>query len=98
MALASSSANLLALLFSLFLTTIASVFTYRLFFHPLSKIPGPKLAAISRIYDFYYDCILGGKFVFKIEELHKEYGKNNHRPVFVSSHRFCRPDCPDRTK
>lgn len=92
-----SSANLLALLFSLFLTSIASVVTYRLFFHPLSKVPGPKLAAISRIYDFYYDCILGGKFVFKIEELHKEYGKVNHHPVFVSSHRFCRSHRPHRT-
>jgi len=70
-----SPANLLALLFSLFLASIAWVVTYRLFFHPLSKIPGPKLAAISRIYDFYYDCILGGKFVFKIEELHKQYGR-----------------------
>lgn len=70
-----STANLLALLFSLFLASIASVITYRLLLHPLSKIPGPKLAAISRIYDFYYDCILGGKFVFKIEELHKQYGK-----------------------
>ena len=48
---------------------------YRLFFHPLSKIPGPKLAAISRAYEFYYDCILSGKYVFKIEELHRQYGE-----------------------
>lgn len=54
---------------------LASLIIYRLFFHPLSKVPGPKLAAISRLYDFYYDCILGGKFVFKIEELHTQYGK-----------------------
>lgn len=48
---------------------------FRLFFHPLSSIPGPKLAAVTGLYDFYYDCILGGKFVFKIEELHKQYGR-----------------------
>lgn len=54
---------------------IASVAIYRLYFHPLSKVPGPKLAALSRLYDFYYDCILGGKFVFKIEDLHKQYGQ-----------------------
>ncbi|KAL2424332.1 Cytochrome P450 monooxygenase [Exophiala dermatitidis] len=53
---------------------IASVAVYRLYFHPLSKVPGPKLAAVSRLYDFYYDCILGGKFAFKIQELHNIYG------------------------
>ncbi|OAL28004.1 hypothetical protein AYO20_09626 [Fonsecaea nubica] len=53
---------------------LATLVIYRLFFHPLSKIPGPKAAAISRLYDFYYDCIQGGKFVFKIEDLHKQYG------------------------
>ena len=55
---------------------LASLVLYRLLFHPLSKIPGPKLAAISRLYDFYYDCILGGKFAFKIEDLHNKYGKS----------------------
>ncbi|KAK4947453.1 hypothetical protein LTR10_013821 [Elasticomyces elasticus] len=55
-------------------TAFSSLVIYRLFFHPLSKVPGPKLAAISRFYDFYYDCIQGGKFSFKIEELHELYG------------------------
>ncbi|KAL2424353.1 Cytochrome P450 monooxygenase [Exophiala dermatitidis] len=55
---------------------IASVAVYRLYFHPLAKVPGPKLAAVSRLYDFYYDCILGGKFAFKIQELHDIYGPN----------------------
>lgn len=77
----TSSANLLVLLFSLLVTSIASVVTYRLFFHPLSKVPGPKLAATSRFYDFYYDCIQRGKFVFKIEELHKQYGKPGRRSL-----------------
>lgn len=54
---------------------LLSVAIYRLFFHPLATVPGPKLAALSRLYDFYYDCILGGKFSFKIEELHDIYGK-----------------------
>ncbi|KAK2733102.1 hypothetical protein FQN57_002313 [Myotisia sp. PD_48] len=47
---------------------------YRYSFHPLARFPGPKLAALSSAYAFYYDCILGGKFVFKIQELHEQYG------------------------
>ena len=47
---------------------------YRLFFSPLSKFPGPKLAALTRWYEFYYDVVLRGQFTFHIEDLHKRYG------------------------
>ncbi|KAF7590966.1 hypothetical protein BBP40_002160 [Aspergillus hancockii] len=46
----------------------------RLFFHPLSHIPGPRLAALTWWYEFYYDGIQPGQYVFKIQELHKQYG------------------------
>lgn len=51
---------------------------YRLFFHPLRKFPGPKLGAISHLYEFYYDVIYNGSYLFKIEQLHQKYGK---RPI-----------------
>ncbi|KAI0391547.1 cytochrome P450 [Xylariaceae sp. FL0594] len=47
---------------------------YRLFFHPLSRFPGPKLAAVSRWYEAYYDVYQQGQYTFKIAALHKEYG------------------------
>ncbi|KAF2821517.1 trichodiene oxygenase [Ophiobolus disseminans] len=47
---------------------------YRLFLHPLTRFPGPKLAACSRWYEGYYDVILGGQYTKKIAELHKIYG------------------------
>lgn len=47
---------------------------YRLFFHPLHHIPGPKLAAASYIVEFYYDVVKGGKFIFEIERMHQKYG------------------------
>ncbi|KAK6844451.1 hypothetical protein PG995_014561 [Apiospora arundinis] len=47
---------------------------YRLFFHPLARFPGPKLAAITRYYEAYYDLIRNGQYTFKIAELHKKYG------------------------
>ncbi|KAJ5416866.1 uncharacterized protein N7487_000416 [Penicillium crustosum] len=52
--------------------TVKSI--YRLYFHPLSKIPGPKLAAITSGYEFYFNVIKGGMFVWEIERLHEIYG------------------------
>jgi hypothetical protein len=46
----------------------------RLYFHPLSHIPGPKLAALTWWYEFYYDIIQPSRYVFQIQDLHKEYG------------------------
>ncbi|KAK7902476.1 hypothetical protein LTR67_002121 [Exophiala xenobiotica] len=66
--------NLPVLVAATILGGLSSLAVYRLFFHPLSNVPGPKLAALSRFYDFYYDCILRGKFTFKIEELHQIHG------------------------
>lgn len=53
----------------------ACVALYRLYLHPLAKFPGPKLAAITRLYEGYYDAILDGQYTFKIEQLHKKYGE-----------------------
>jgi len=47
---------------------------YSVYFGPLAKFPGPKLAAATLWYEFYYDVILKGRYIFKIKELHKEYG------------------------
>ncbi|KAK4958152.1 hypothetical protein LTR10_004577 [Elasticomyces elasticus] len=56
------------------LSGVVLLVLYRLVLHPLAGVPGPKLAAASAAYEFYYDCILGGKYHFKIEELHRQYG------------------------
>ncbi|RMD41165.1 hypothetical protein DV735_g3952, partial [Chaetothyriales sp. CBS 134920] len=47
---------------------------YRLYFSPLAKFPGPKVAAASLWYEFYYDVILGGQFGRHIAVLHDQYG------------------------
>ena len=46
----------------------------RILLSPLRKIPGPKLAALTSWYEFYFDVIQPGRFVWKIKDLHKEYG------------------------
>lgn len=47
---------------------------YRLFFHPLRKFPGPRLAAATLWYEFYYDVCREGQLIWKIQEMHEEYG------------------------
>jgi len=47
---------------------------YRLYFSPIAQFPGPKLAAVTFWYEFYYDIILRGQYVFKVRELHTKYG------------------------
>ncbi|KAF4473450.1 cytochrome P450 oxidoreductase, partial [Fusarium agapanthi] len=43
-------------------------------FHPLSKIPGPKLAAATYLPEFYYDVILVGRYTHAIKQMHEKYG------------------------
>ena len=50
---------------------------YNLFLSPLAKFPGPKLAAITPWYEFYWDGIQGGQYYFEIEKMHKEFGAQN---------------------
>ena len=46
----------------------------RLLFSPLSRIPGPKLAALTTWYEIYYDIWQPGQYVWKIKEMHERFG------------------------
>lgn len=47
---------------------------YRLYFHPLAKFPGPKVAALTGWYEAYHDMYRRGMFIWKIQEMHEKYG------------------------
>lgn len=51
---------------------------YRIFYdlklHPLSHIPGPKLAAITYLYQTYYSLVGGSRFYIQVGKLHERYG------------------------
>lgn len=53
---------------------LVSLFIARLYFSPIARFPGPRLAAVSYFYEFYYDFICRGQYEFKIEYLHEKYG------------------------
>jgi hypothetical protein len=58
---------------------------YRLYLSPIAKFPGPKLAALSLWYEFYYEVVLKGQFSFHIQELHKRYGNHLLSPPSSAS-------------
>lgn len=60
----------------------AALIIYRLYFHPLAKFPGSKLAASSLWYEFYYNVILRGKFMWKLQEMHERYGESPNKHSF----------------
>ncbi len=67
---------MLKLLSVFFVFYVIALYVYRIYFDPLSSIPGPKLAAASHWYEFYYDVIKKGKYTWKIWEMHDKYGKH----------------------
>ncbi|KAK3349178.1 putative cytochrome P450 [Lasiosphaeria hispida] len=47
---------------------------YRLCISPLAGFPGPKIAAATAWYEFYYDVVKSGRYFHRIAEMHDEYG------------------------
>lgn len=57
-----------------FLAYRASICFYRLYFHPLAKFPGPRLAAVTTLWRAYHQVWRDGKLLHTTRELHKHYG------------------------
>ncbi|KAK2809424.1 hypothetical protein FQN50_003883 [Emmonsiellopsis sp. PD_5] len=87
--------GLYALAGLVFIVYVAGGVFYRLYLSPLAKFPGPKLAAATLWYEFYYDNIRRGQYTFKIIELHKKYGQQEPGPIIRISPYELHIDEPD---
>lgn len=52
-----------------------SIVVYRLYLSPIANIPGPRLAAATFWYEYYFDVVKQGRYTWRIGELHDQYGK-----------------------
>ncbi|KAL5343465.1 cytochrome P450 [Aspergillus crustosus] len=46
----------------------------RLVFSPIAHFPGPRIAAVTLWYEFYYDVVRRGQYFREIEKMHQIYG------------------------
>ena len=60
---------------ALFPIYVFSVAIYRLYLSPIAKFPGRKLSILTPWYEFYYQAVKGGKFIWEVEKMHEEYGE-----------------------
>ena len=65
------SENKLSILAAIIIAYIASICIYRRFLHPLARVPGPFLPAVTKLYQSYYN----GRYYLQIEKLHQQYGR-----------------------
>jgi hypothetical protein len=73
--LGTPQGTIFATAFASYIVYLVGLAIYRLYLSPIAKFPGPKLAALTRWYEFYYEIVLRGKFSDHITDLHKIYGK-----------------------
>lgn len=66
--------------------SVATV-VYNVWFHPLAKIPGPKIAGAMYLYQTYYSLIGGSRYYIEIGKIHEKYGNR----TYPRCHNFLQP-------
>lgn len=56
---------------------IIAISIYRLYLHPLAKFPGPRICAVTSLFELLSDFLGHGAYLYHIEEMHKKYGTHN---------------------
>jgi len=80
-----SSPSLVILIAALSIYLIGGA-VHRLYFCPIAKFPGPRLAALTFWYEFYYDVVRKGRYTWEIQKMHEKYGEF---PNAIFTHDTC---------
>jgi len=83
-----STTQLISAILVLTVANVLWTLLYRLYFHPLAHIPGPKLAAVTFLYQTYFSFVNGSRYYAQIGKLHEAYGKlisslNRDMPMLI---------------
>lgn len=62
-----------SILLYLFICFVGARYTYRAFFSPLAKFPGPRIAGATKLYEAYH-VLIKNDWLENLERLHKRYG------------------------
>lgn len=94
----STLASSIPIIASTLLASAVYTAVYRLVFHPLAHFPGPRLAALTYCYEYYFDLGKNG-YTFKLKSLHEKYGNLSSQPVIndTDASRTCHPPQSRRT-
>jgi hypothetical protein len=60
---------------------------YRITLHPLARFPGRRLAAMTYKYEFYFDGVKDGSYIYEIANMHEEFGESTEWDA-GSSHEY----------
>lgn len=66
--------SILPLLSALAALYLGLLVVYRLYFAPAARFPGPKLAALTYFYEFFYDVWYEGQYTWQLRNLHDKHG------------------------
>lgn len=76
---------------------VACLAIYRLYLSPIAKFPGPKLAGLTLWYEFYHDVIRGGQYLWKVNELHDQYGTRTSASFSELTSKICQDQSSEST-
>jgi len=86
--------NLQVVCWVLVSTTLYCIYVVfsRIYFSPIASFPDPRLAASTFAYEFYYDFVKPGQYMWKIQALHEQYGPTvriNPYEIHINGPEFC---------
>jgi hypothetical protein len=70
---------------TILIARLLQILAWRWWFHPLSSVPGPRLAAVSSLWQMWQDVVRDGDAARAIDRLHREYSEYDFTTMRLSN-------------